>query len=129
MLVERRFVRRAGRQVQHVARRQLHVAEAVDRPHLVPADLQGEHGVPVDVSAEGRRARRAEVGVGVHGVADLRFEGGAELGQRHPRPLQALEDDRGAAVDEVEDAIDVGHLVDDDARPPASMPCRTRSAT
>ena len=113
-----RFVRRPGREVQHVSGRQLDVAEAVDRPHLVPVDLQGEHGVPVDVAAKGRRARRAEVGVGLHRMADLRFEGGAELGQRQPRPLEALEDDRGAAVDEVEDAVDVRHFVDDAPRHP-----------
>jgi hypothetical protein len=54
------------------------------------------------------RASRGEVRVRLGGVAELGLERAAELGQRPPVQVQALEDDRRAVLELGEDALDVG---------------------
>ena len=107
-------VRRAGRQVQDIAGRERHLAEAVDLPPLGPVDLEHQHIVVIRMAAQAGGRRRAEIRVGLHGVGQLLLHVDAEPSQRRPGALQPLEHDRRPAGDEGQDPIDVSDIVDHD---------------
>ena len=96
-------VRGAGGEVHRQARLEQHLLDAVRRVHLPllgACGLEDEDVVGVGVDREALRAGRGQVGVGLAGVAELELELGDQPGQRRPVAVQALEDDRGAAVEE-----------------------------
>ena len=104
----------SGREVDDITGGQADVADPVDVPLLRHRDLQHDDVVVVGVAAEPGSRWWAQVGVGLHGVAEVRFEIEAELTERGPEALQSLHDHRRAVGDVLEDPVDVGDVVEVD---------------
>jgi hypothetical protein len=94
-----------------VTQRQL-VHRRADLPPLLTGDLQDEHVVDVVVVAEALVLRWCDIGVDLHGVAELTGERLGELDDRAPGPVQPLEHE-GRALGEVVQHGVVTHLVRD----------------
>jgi hypothetical protein len=79
----------------------------VDEPALLARDLEREDVVRVVVDREALRRSRREVGVRLRGEAELCLQRPAELRERLPVQVQALEDDRRAVLELGEDSLDI----------------------
>ena len=91
-------VEHADREVQRVARLEHQLTEPVDPPPLRARQLQDEDVVAVRMAAEPDRVGRGEVGVHLHGVAELALQLQRNLHERMPRPLQTLQHERRAVA-------------------------------
>jgi hypothetical protein len=101
-----------------------------DAPTLVAGDLQDEDVVHVVVVAEAGVLGRGDVGVHLHGVAQLGREVLRERQHRVPGPVQPLEDDRGPVGEQGEQLVVGGLVGDRRAHAPAlgEGPVRQRGA-
>jgi hypothetical protein len=79
----------------------------VDEPAFLARDLEREYVVRVVVDREALRRPRREVGVRLRRMAELGLERPAELRERLPVQVQALEDDRRTILELGEDPLDI----------------------
>jgi hypothetical protein len=79
----------------------------VDEPALLARDLEREDVVRVVVDRQALRGARREVGIRLRRMAELGFQRPAELRERLPVQVQALEDDRRAVLELGEDTLDI----------------------
>ena len=107
----RRPALRLQRQLEH---------RVVHAPVLLAGDLKDEDVVRVVVDGEALRAPRRVVRVRLHGLLELRLQLPAEARERRPVEVEALEDDRRAALECRRDRVRVDHAREG-LRPPREI--------
>ena len=91
-------------------------------PPLAPLHLQHEHVVRVVMGGEALVAGRGQVGVDLHRGGQLGGQRPGQVDQRRPQPVQPLEHQRRAGIEQRQHPL-VEHLVGDSPRPPRRYPC------
>ena len=97
-------------------------------PPLAPVELQHEHVVEVEVQLQALGRRRRQVGVDLHGVAEVEGQVVGQPGQAGIAELQPLQHHRGPGGVQLEHAVGLDDVVER-AVADAGLPARVRAST